>query len=62
MCAGYTVRVSGNPQIAAWLISQRHQIEAVMTSRLGPAAPSPAAVEAEVLRRFRSFAAASLKR
>ncbi len=33
-----------------------------MNSRLGPAAPSAAAVESEVLRRFRSFAAASLKR
>jgi len=44
------------------LIAQRHQIEAVMNSRLGPAAPSAAAVESEVLRRFRSFAAASLKR
>jgi PAS domain-containing protein len=62
MHEGYTARVSGNPQIAAWLISRRHQIEAVMASRLGPAAPSAAAVESEVLRRFRSFAAASLKR
>jgi PAS domain-containing protein len=62
MHAGYTAPVSGNPQIAAWLISQRHQIEAVMNSRLGPAAPGAAAVESEVLRRFRSFAAASLKR
>jgi PAS domain-containing protein len=53
--------VTGNPQIATWLVSKRAQIEAVMTSRLGPAAPSPAAIEAEVLRRFRSFAAASLK-
>lgn len=48
--------------MANWLVSKRGQIEAVMTSRLGPAAPNPAAVEAEVLRRFRSFAAASLKR
>jgi len=54
--------VSGDPQIATWLISKRVQIEAVMTSRLGPAAPGPAAAETEVLRRFRSFAAASLKR
>ncbi len=61
MHASYTARVSGNPQIATWLVSKRHQIEAVMTSRLGPAAPNPAAVEAEVLRRFRSFAAVSLK-
>ena len=52
----------GNPQIAAWLISKRVQIEAVMTSHLGPAAPGPAAAETEVLRRFRSFATASLKR
>jgi PAS domain-containing protein len=44
------------------LISKRVQIEAVMTSQLGPAAPGPAAAETEVLRRFRSFAAASLKR
>ncbi len=62
MHAGYTALVSGNPQIAAWLVSKRTQIEAVMISRLGPAAPNPATVEAEVLRRFRSFAAASLKR
>jgi PAS domain-containing protein len=54
--------VSGNPQIATWLVSKRVQIEAVMTSRLGPAAPDPAAPETEVLRRFRSFAASSLKR
>ena len=54
--------MSGNAQIATWLISKRPQIEAVMTSRLGPAAPHPAAVETEVLRRFRSFAAASLRR
>jgi PAS domain S-box-containing protein len=54
--------VHGNPQIAAWLITKRPQIEAVMTSKLGPAAPGPAAVESEVLRRFRSFAAASLRR
>ena len=52
----------GNPQIAAWLISKRVQIEAVMNSHLGPAAPGPAAAETEVRRRFRSFAAASLKR
>jgi PAS domain S-box-containing protein len=54
--------VQGNPQIAVWLISKRPQIEAVMTSRLGPAAPGAGAVESEVLRRFRSFASASLRR
>jgi len=54
--------VSRNPQIAAWLIAKRGEIEAAMDARLGPAAPSPATTEAEVLRRFRSFAAAALKR
>lgn len=33
-----------------------------MTARLGPAAPGPGAPEAEVLRRFRSFAASALRR
>jgi len=33
-----------------------------MVAQLGPAAPSPAAAESEVLRRFRSFAASALKR
>ncbi|HXV36738.1 MAG TPA: PAS domain-containing protein [Myxococcota bacterium] len=54
--------MSANPQLAAWLISKRDQIEALMISHLGPAAPSPAAVESEALRRFRSFAAAALRR
>jgi PAS domain S-box-containing protein len=52
----------GNSEIATWLISQRAQIERVMTVRLGPAAPSAGAPETEVLRRFRSFAAAALRR
>jgi len=51
-----------NPELASWLIAQRGEIEAVMTQRLGPAAPRADAAEAEVLRRFRSFAAAALKR
>jgi PAS domain S-box-containing protein len=51
-----------SPELAAWLISRRSEIEQVMAVRLGPAAPSPAAAESEVLRRFRSFAAAALKR
>jgi len=33
-----------------------------MDSRLGPAAPAPGAPETEVLRRFRSYAAATLRR
>jgi PAS domain S-box-containing protein len=44
------------------LIAQRLQIQQVMNSRLGAAAPAPGAPEAEVLRRFRSYAAASLRR
>ena len=54
--------VTANVQLAAWLVSRRPEIESVMELRLGPAAPSPAAAETEVLRRFRSFAAAALRR
>lgn len=49
-------------EIASWLIVRRLQIEQVMASRLGPAAPAPGATETEVLRRFRSYAASSLRR
>jgi PAS domain S-box-containing protein len=54
--------VAGASEIAAWLIARRLQIEQVMASRLGPAAPAPGATETEVLRRFRSYAAFSLRR
>jgi PAS domain S-box-containing protein len=54
--------VTRNPELAAWLVCQRRQIERAMAARLGPAAPGPAAPESEVLRRFRSFAAAALHR
>jgi PAS domain S-box-containing protein len=54
--------VAGAPEIASWLIARRLQIEQVMDSRLGPAAPAPGATESEVLRRFRSYAASSLMR
>jgi len=54
--------VAEAPEIASWLIARRLQIQQVMDARLGPAAPSPSAPEAEVLRRFRSYAAASLRR
>ena len=50
------------PEIASWLIARRLQIEQVMDSRLGPAAPAPGATESEVLRRFRSYAASCLRR
>jgi PAS domain-containing protein len=54
--------VGGSPEFATFLIARRTQIEAVMTARLGPAAPGPGAPESEVLRRFRSFAASALRR
>jgi len=54
--------VAGNPELASFLITRRAQIEGVMATRLGPATPGPGAPEAEVLRRFRSFAAAALRR
>ena len=54
--------MAGAPEIASWLIARRLQIEQVMDSRLGPAAPAPGATESEVLRRFRSYAASSLRR
>jgi PAS domain S-box-containing protein len=54
--------VAEAPEIASWLIARRLQIEQVMDSRLGPAAPAPGATESEVLRRFRSYAASTLRR
>jgi PAS domain-containing protein len=54
--------VSADPALASWLISKRQQIEQVMADKLGPARPEPGAAEAEVLRRFRSFAASALQR
>lgn len=53
--------VGGERELAAWLVAQRARIERALGARLG-AAPAPASPEAEVLRRFRSFAAASLAR
>jgi len=54
--------VGQNPELAAWLISRRAQIERGMCDRLGPAAPHAGAAESEVLRRFRMFAASALQR
>lgn len=53
--------MAGNRELATWLIAQRAQIDAVLRVRLGPAAPKAGAEETEVLRRFRSFAAAALR-
>lgn len=52
----------GDAELAAWLIAQRRGIERVLAAQLGDAAPGPGAPEAEALRRFRSFAAAALRR
>ncbi len=48
------------PQLATFLIRNRAQIDARMNAQLGGAAPDPASAEAELLRRFRSCAAAAL--
>lgn len=54
--------MAGAPELAAFLIERRAAIAAALTARLGPAAPGPAAPEAEALRRFRSFATSALMR
>lgn len=54
--------MGGNAELAKFLIVERARIEALMNRRLGPAAPGPGAPESEILRRFRSFAAAALCR
>jgi PAS domain S-box-containing protein len=54
--------VARNPELAAWLVAYRAEIDRAVAVRLGPAAPRPGADETEVLRRFRSFAAAALRR
>jgi PAS domain S-box-containing protein len=54
--------VTANPELATFIITRRAQIDAVMHTRLGPAAPGAGSAETEVLRRFRSFAASALRR
>jgi len=54
--------VQPNRPLASWLIANRKHIEAALADQLGPAAPSAGAQETEALRRFRSFASASLVR
>ena len=53
-----------NPGIewAAFLVVRRTAIDQKLALRRGAALPSPAAPETEALRRFRSFAASSLRR
>jgi PAS domain S-box-containing protein len=54
--------VTRNPQLAAWLVARRADIDRAVSARLGAAAPRPGAEETEVLRRFRSFASSALLR
>jgi PAS domain-containing protein len=49
-------------QIASWLVARRHPIERLMATSLGEAMPAAGSPESETLRRFRSFAAATLRR
>ena len=53
--------VAQDPELAAWLVMRRREIERALVSRLG-GAPAAAAPETEALRRFRTFAASSLER
>ena len=53
---------NANHELANWLMSQRLEIERVMQSRLGAAAPAVAGPEAETLRRFRTFTSTALMR
>ena len=48
--------------LATFLIQHRSRIDSLMNAQLGGAAPDPASAEAELLRRFRSCAAAALAR
>jgi PAS domain-containing protein len=54
--------VTQDPELAAWLVMRRGEIERALAARLGEGAPQAAAPETEALRRFRSFAAFSLER
>jgi PAS domain-containing protein len=54
--------VEANRDLASWLVGNRPEIEKLMFTRLGPAAPTAASPETEALRRFRSFSASSLLR
>ncbi|MBW2374117.1 MAG: hypothetical protein JRF70_16440, partial [Deltaproteobacteria bacterium] len=54
--------VPRDPRLAVWLVTRRWEIERALAARLGDGAPSPAAPEAEALRRFRSFVSTALQR
>jgi PAS domain S-box-containing protein len=50
----------GDLRLATWLVRERGAIQAALRAELGAALPPDDTAEAEVLRRFRSFAAAAL--
>jgi PAS domain-containing protein len=54
--------VEANRELAAWIISQRREIETLMNDRLGPATPKASSPEAEALRRFRTFVSTAIQR
>jgi PAS domain-containing protein len=51
-----------NRRLASWLVARRRPIERLMATSLGDALPAAGSPEAEALRRFRTFAAAALRR
>ena len=55
-----TIAAVTGAHLATFLIRHRSRIDALMSEQLGGAAPEPASAEAELLRRFRSCAAAAL--
>ncbi len=59
---GTIASVARDPELAAWLLARRRPIEAAVRSRRPECLAGPGTPEAEALRRFRSFAAHSLRR
>jgi PAS domain-containing protein len=47
---------------ASWIVTRRAALDGVLAARLGDALPAASSPESEALRRFRSFAAAALRR
>jgi len=57
-----TISGEANRDLASWLLVKRLEIEQLMQTRLGAAAPAASGPEAETLRRFRTFASTALMR
>lgn len=54
--------MQSHSELASWLLTRRADIDRELAARLGEALPRAAAPESEVLRRFRSFVLAALRR